>query len=286
MAQLVLIYGLSGSGKSTAARILEDIGFRVLRNLPAFLIQESLEDARQRDDGKTRVAVFPELCGEEDVKSLIAVLGDSAQWDAKVSEIFLDASNETLLNRYKESRRPHPARGGIGILDSICLERSLLAPLHRRAHHVIETDNLRIAQLTDGLTEYLGSYAKRQLAVTFLSFGFKYGVPPEIDLCLDVRFLPNPYFVPQLRDLTGLDDAVEQFVLEKSETVAFMQKFEDFFDFLYPLYEREGKNYLTVGIGCTGGRHRSVAITNTLWKRCRKETLNVMCLHRDVRRSV
>jgi UPF0042 nucleotide-binding protein len=285
MSQLVLVYGLSGSGKSSAARILEDAGFRVLRNLPPFLIKESLEDGNVRDGDQSKIAVFPEINNDEDVKTTVGALTDLVHRGLKIAEIFLEASDETLLKRYKESRRPHPAKQGVGVLDSIHLERALLAPLHVRAQTVIATDELRISQLGDSLFDSLGSMSQRKMVVTFTSFGFKHGVPPEVDLCFDVRFLTNPYFVDDLRDKNGTDPEVSRYVLEKEEAKAFVQKFIEFFEFLLPLYEREGKNYLTVGIGCTGGQHRSVAIVDELARHFRNEDLNVVCMHRDVKKS-
>jgi UPF0042 nucleotide-binding protein len=285
MSQLVLIYGLSGSGKSSATRILEDAGFRVLRNLPPFLIKEGLEEGNLRDGEQSKIAVFPEINNDEDVKATVSALTDLVHRGLKFAEIFLEASDETLLKRYKESRRPHPARQGVGVLDSIHLERSLLSPLHVRAQKVIATDDLRISQLGDSLFDCLGSMSLRKMVVTFMSFGFKHGVPPEVDLCFDVRFLPNPYFVEELRDKTGVDPDVAAYVLEKEEARAFVQKFVEFFEFLLPLYEREGKNYLTVGIGCTGGQHRSVALVDELARHFREEDLNVLCVHRDGKRT-
>lgn len=278
MSLRVLLYGLSGSGKSTAARILEDIGFRVVRNLSPSLIQESFQDVGQRHGDQASVAIFPEINSESDV--------DLIPKDEGITEVFLEASDETLLNRYKESRRPHPFEVGTGILEAMHNERALLKSLRDRAHHIIETSKLKPAELNNTLVSKLGTNLHRKLVVTFLSFGFKYGVPPEIDLCFDVRFLPNPYFIDGLRDKAGTDSPVENFVMDKHDTRVFMDKFDDFFSFLLPCYEREGKNYLTVGIGCTGGRHRSVAIANALSKRCMASNVKVLCVHRDIDRPV
>lgn len=286
MSQLTLIYGLSGSGKSSASRILEDAGFRVLRNMPPFLIKESLADAQKRDGDQSRVAILPEIASDEDVATTIAVVTELLHSGLKIQEIFLEASDETLVKRYKESRRPHPAKKGIGVLDSIHLERSRLSPLHLRAQKIIATDDMRLSRLAENLLESLGSVSNRPLVVTFLSFGFKHGVPAEIDLCFDVRFLRNPFFVDELRDKTGLEPDVAIFVLEQEETRAFITRFVDLFEFLLPLYQREGKNYLTVGIGCTGGQHRSVAIVDELARHFRDEKLNVLSIHRDIKKTV
>lgn len=267
-----LFSGMSGSGKSTVARILEDVGFRVLRNLPPFLIKETLATAPQ-----THVAIFPEIKNGDDVAQFVESVREM-----NGTEVFLDASDETLLRRYKESRRPHPAQSGVALRDAILIERARLSALHKRAHHVVDTTKTTPAQLSDAIMTILGMRASRKLLLTFMSFGFKYGVPAEIDLCFDVRFLQNPYFIEHLRPLSGNDVQVSDFVLGLSETSAFLEKFDDMFGMLLPLYVGEGKNYLTVGIGCTGGRHRSVAIANEMTKRWKKADALVSTAHRDV----
>ena len=293
---VVVVSGLSGAGKSTALRTLEDLGFFCTDNLPTILAPQAV--ALCEHGGMERVALGIDVrvrafLGE--FGNVLAMLENGGQRDVQV--IFLDASDDTILRRFSETRRPHPLNaaggapssreGAIAVLDGIHMERERLAPLRARATHVFDTTRLSVHELRRTILKHFGpsSGGAPRMHTRIVSFGFKYGTPLDSDLVLDVRFLDNPYFVPELKNLPGTDPAVSHYVMNLPETGEFMKKTKDLLAYVMPKYEREGKSYLTIGIGCTGGRHRSVALAEVLAKDLEALTgTPITVVHRDVTR--
>jgi UPF0042 nucleotide-binding protein len=269
---VVVVTGLSGAGKSKALQALEDLGFFCIDNLPTLLAPQAVELCER--GGMDRVGLGIDVRVRAFLGEIGRVLEAIDQADQRdVQVLFFDASDEALLRRFNESRRPHPlrakegqSRDGVAVLDGVRLERERLAPLRAQATRIIDTTNLSVHELRRIIISHFGpaSGGANRMKTRFLSFGFKYGPPADADLVLDVRFLDNPYFVADLKPLTGLDIPVARYVLEQPDTVEFMAKMRDLLSYVMPRYEREGKSYLTVAIGCTGGRHRSVAIAEAL----------------------
>jgi UPF0042 nucleotide-binding protein len=267
--QLVVLTGLSGSGKSTVLKTFEDLGFYCVDNLPVALAPTVVKLARQRDPAIANVALGIDARERIFFPQWPQVL-DELKRDGFVPEIiFLDASDDVLARRYSESRRPHPmAQTGSSVADSIRLERLALAEMRERATRIIDTTTLTVHELREVMTAaVLRSASGTRMALAIVSFGYKYGQPVGLDLVLDVRFIPNPFFVPELRPLTGLDPRVTEYVMGHVEARRFIDEVGRLLEFLLPLYQREGKSYLTIGLGCTGGRHRSPVLARQLQTR-------------------
>ena len=290
---VVVVTGLSGAGKSQALNALEDLGFFCVDNLPTALAPQAV--ALCERGGMARVALGIDVrvrafLGE--VASVLQLLQSDAQRDLQV--LFLDASDETLLRRFSESRRPHPLsaesghEGALAVLDGVRIERERLAPLRASATRVIDTTNTSVHDLRRMLVAHFGpaSGGAPRMVTRIVSFGFKYGTPVDADLVLDVRFLDNPYFVPELKRLSGQDEAVARYVMADPETREFMTHTLGLLEYVLPKYEREGKSYLTLAIGCTGGRHRSVAIADALARELSGALrMDISVLHRDLHRG-
>jgi UPF0042 nucleotide-binding protein len=293
---VVVVSGLSGAGKSQALHALEDLGFFCVDNLPTILAPQAVALCERGE--MTRLALGIDVrvrafLGE--VGHVLERLEADGQRDLHV--LFLDASDETLLHRFSETRRPHPlaaegaaggAEGALAVLDGVRVERERLAPLRARATRVIDTTNMSVHELRRVLVAHFGpaSQGAPGMVTRFVSFGFKFGTPVDADVVLDVRFLDNPYFVPGLRALSGLDAPVANYVLGSQETQEFLRHTRGLLEYVLPRYQREGKSYLTVAIGCTGGRHRSVAIAEALARDLAKVTgASIGVLHRDVQRG-
>ena len=279
---VVVVTGMAGAGRSTAAKVLEDLGFFVIDNLPPKLIGEAAEMADLADVARARLAVavdsrsgvltFSQL--EEEILRL-------ERDGIRTLTVFLDADDRELVKRYQENRRPHPVAADT-LEESIAEERKLLADLRGNADVLIDTSELSVHDLRRRLQDAFEAPSPRpQMKVSVTSFGFKHGSPRDLDLVFDVRFLPNPHWVPNLRPLTGIDAAVADYVLSDEVAVEFVDRVDDLLRFLVPRYVDEGKAYLRVGIGCTGGRHRSVAIAEELSKRLRAGANDVTVRHRD-----
>jgi UPF0042 nucleotide-binding protein len=293
---VVVVTGLSGAGKSQALHALEDLGFFCVDNLPTLLAPQAVELCER--GGMARVALGIDVrvrafLGE--VGNVLQLLEAGGQRDLHV--LFLDASDETLLRRFSETRRPHPlsaqsagpgAEGALAVLDGVRVERERLAPLRARATRIIDTTNTSVHELRRILVAHFGptSNPAARMVARIVSFGFKFGTPVDADLVLDVRFLDNPHFVPELKPLSGLDEPVANYVLGAPETQEFLRRTRDLLEFVMPRYEREGKSYLTIAVGCTGGRHRSVAVAEALARGMSASlATSVGVIHRDIHRG-
>jgi len=277
----VIITGLSGSGKGTFLRALEDRGYFCVDNLPVGLLSKFYELTLKSGDEATKVAMVIDVREGESLRTLPTTYDElKKQEGLTVSLWFLEASEAALVRRFSETRRPHPLNPDRPVSESIVQERELLAPIRELADHILDTSALNIHELRKHAHSLFGEQEAR-LLILLVSFGFKFGVPSVSDLVFDVRFLPNPHFVPHLKALSGEDAAVIDFMNEKPETAEFVKRLENFLDFLIPQYEKEGKSYVTISVGCTGGRHRSVFITNAVGKHFESLGYRVKITHRD-----
>ncbi|UUZ82742.1 RNase adapter RapZ [Paenibacillus sp. P26] len=287
LGKLVIITGMSGAGKTIAVQSLEDLGFFCVDNLPPVLIPKFAELIEQSKGRIGKVALVIDLRGREFFTSLSESLRYLDENYTLTYEIlFLDATDSVLVQRYKESRRKHPLAPTEGPLEGIRQERKLLEELKGLATQVIDTSNLKPVQLKERIISRFNNLDANGIAINVISFGFKYGVPIDADLIFDVRFLPNPHYIEQLRPQTGLDPAVYDYVMKWAETQEFLVKLLDMLQFLVPQYKKEGKSQLVIGIGCTGGKHRSVAVAEYLGKMLgTSETEVVRVSHRDSERD-
>ena len=261
----VVITGLSGAGKSYAIKCFEDMGFFCVDNLPTTLIPTFADLIARSSDTITRVALGVDVREGEYLTHLLDTLGELRKRGHGVEVLFLEAGEEALVRRYRETRRRHPLAQDGNVVDGIRAERKALSTMREVADRIVDTSALTVHQLKDLLSEmYVAPGQRPGLAVSLVSFGFKHGVPFDADLVFDVRFLPNPHFVEGLRPLDGRDARVREFILAHADSRELLRRLEDFLGFVLPAYQREGKAYLTVAVGCTGGRHRSVALVEEL----------------------
>jgi RNase adapter protein RapZ len=286
LTDLVIITGFSGAGKSTAMAAFEDEGYFCVDNLPSEMIRSLVDLFHHKGSKVARAAVVSDVRGGSYFEGLAAMLDDLRASGVRHRVLFLEADEETLQTRYKETRRRHPLTPMGSVAEGIAREQELLVPLRARADVVIDTTGLTAAMLRRRLAgELLPSRARGRLAVTFESFGFKHGTVRDPDVMLDVRFLPNPHYEPDLRPLTGTDPRIVEFINREGELDAFYERLHPFLDYLLPQYLAEGKAHLVLAIGCTGGRHRSVAIAEHLAERYRPASeYLVEAVHRDVTR--
>lgn len=283
--EVVIVSGLAGSGKSTAIHVLEDLGYYCIDNLPPVLILQFLELCKRSLESITRVALGIDLRERQFFGAYPRVLEELQRAGHRVHILFLEAGDEVLLRRFSETRRPHPMAGGGPPIEGIRRERELLVGLRERADRILDTSALTVHQLREELTRlYRDPLAGDQLTVVLVSFGYKFGVPTDSDMVLDSRFIANPYFIEELRPKTGTDPAVADFVRTRPEAREFMRRTEALLTFALPLYRREGKSYFTVAIGCTGGRHRSVALVEQLAAVLAGKGYRVQTRHRDMER--
>lgn len=280
---IFIITGLSGSGKSFAIRALEDNGFFCVDNLPALLIPKFIDLCHGYEEEIMRIALGVDLRGGQFLQALPAVLGDVRRAGHHVQVLFFDASDDVLLRRFSETRRPHPLAGSDSVQDGISRERKALEPIRAFADKVIDTSDFNVHQLKREMEQqFCAAPSARRMNLFFTSFGYKFGIPHDTDIILDVRFLPNPYFVNELRYKSGLEREVEDYVLGNDETRGFLDRLYALLEFTLPLYEREGKSSLTLALGCTGGRHRSVALVEELQKRFGAGPYRIHVKHRDI----
>ena len=286
--EILIISGLSGAGKSKTASFLEDMGFYIVDNMPAAMILKFSEFCVGGGSRYRRAALVYDVRTAESPSDFFAVLEKLKGMENHTCRmLFLEADPEIIIHRYKESRRVHPLHGKTDSLDeAVRMERELMWPVRQRADVIIDTSRISTARLRQQLLNLFGETGEKGgMTVNVISFGFKYGLPLEADLVFDVRFMPNPFYIEELRNLTGLDRAVSEYVFGFPETVGFMERLQDFMTFTLPLYAQEGKAGLVIAIGCTGGHHRSVAIAHEIAKRVREQEYPVTEVHRDMGRG-
>ncbi len=283
-ADIVILTGLSGAGKSTAAKVFEDLGYYCVDNLPPMLLPKIVEVVSEARGEGARLALGVDIRGKEFLPDLSRVLEELRDGKNSIHVLFLDAADDALLRRFSETRRVHPLAAR-GAKEAIRKERVILSPLREMSDAVIDTSQLTVHQLRDTLVRRFHRKGSGRLQVSVLSFGYRYGLPVEADMVVDVRFLPNPNFVASLKGHTGLDRKVREFVLDAPSTRSFLRRLSGMLHFLLPLYRKEGKAYFTLGVGCTGGRHRSVAVAVALGRILGKEDGTVVVVHRDLSRS-
>lgn len=282
--EFLIITGLSGGGKSRAADILEDLDFYCVDNMPVALIPRFAELCAATKGRYEKVALVTDVREKKGFNEVFRALDELKKMDFGYKILFMEAEQRTIVKRYKETRRPHPlaAKGG-SIEAAIEREAELLKPIREVSDYIINTSYLTLGQLQNELyTLFSGSGKDRTITVNVMSFGFKYGMPLDADLVFDVRFLPNPYYVEGLRAHSGLDPEVRDYVFSFDETNGFMDKLADMISYLLPMYVEEGKYTLTIAVGCTGGRHRSVAVASALAGQLKCMDINVACIHRDI----
>lgn len=281
----VIITGLSGSGKSTALRALEDIGFFCVDNLPVVLLPKFLEINADASSEITKVALVMDLREKGFLEKCPAIFADLRGQGYQIEILFLDSSDDILIQRFRETRRTHPLSERGNISESIERERGKFAELRKSANKVIDTSTYNVHQLKQVIQQYyMTSSPRKKMVISVTSFGYKYGLP-DADIILDVRFLPNPYFIEDLKMLNGNDKRVKSYVLGWQESKSFLRKLFNMMEFLIPNYEKEGKAYLSIALGCTGGKHRSVVMLNRLGEHLSKQGYIVNIHHRDVNRT-
>lgn len=284
--RFLIVSGMSGSGKITALKMLEDIGYFCVNNLPIELLRKFAEIAYDKKIEVEDVAVGINIRSEEEVPQLTHALETLAHKGYPYEILFLDANNETLIKRYKETRRNHPLVRDGRVEAGIIKERKLIDFIKKEAKYIIDTSELLTRELKIELEKiFLKNEPYSNFIITILSFGFKYGIPTEADLVFDVRFLPNPYYDLELRPLTGNDKPIQDFVMNCEESKIFLDKLEDMMQFLIPNYINEGKYSLVVAIGCTGGKHCSVTLANGIYERMKTLPYSVKCVHRDIEKD-
>ncbi len=281
--RFVIITGMSGAGKSLVIRQMEDLGFFCIDNMPPLLMPKFFEVIYKGDAKLDKVALVVDIRGGELFNNLGHALDDIQIMGFEVDILFLNASDDALIKRFKETRRVHPLSRNASILNGILQERSMLNQIKKQASYIIDTSLLSPKNLKDEIQKIFGDKDdEKRISITILSFGFKYGIPRDGDLVFDVRFIPNPFYIDEMRALSGKDKKVKDYVLGSSETKGFVKRAKDMLDFLIPLYFKEGKSQLIIGIGCTGGRHRSVCISHEIYDKLNAQGHLVCIEHRDI----
>ncbi|MEA3423238.1 MAG: RNase adapter RapZ [Bacillota bacterium] len=282
--KVLIVTGLSGAGKSSVIKSLEDIGYYCIDNLPPNLMRDFIKISSRADEEINCIAFGIDLRAgklfDEMENSIIRI---EKKVD-RVEILYLEASDESIRNRYKESRRSHPYSSDGTLIDGINLEREKLKDIRKRADYIIDTSNMNIHQLRDHIKKIFQPKKSAELKIILESFGFKKGIPLDVDMLFDLRFLPNPFYIEELSDKTGLDKKVRDYVMSFSESSIMMQKMNDMIEFLIPQFEKEGKNEIIIGMGCTGGNHRSVTFTFLMEEYLKSKEHNVTSIHRDMRR--
>lgn len=284
--EVAVVSGLSGAGRSTAAKCLEDLGWFVVDNLPPELISTMVELGARSSGAITRVAVVMDVRSRAFTDDLGSVIKDLDARGYKPRVLFLEATDAELIRRFEQVRRGHPLQGEGRLADGIAAERSLLSRLRSEADLVLDTTGLSVHQLRTKIEDAFGVEAQTSTRVTVLSFGYKYGLPMDADLVMDCRFLPNPFWIPELREFNGLDDEVRNYVLGQEGAEEFLSRYRELLQLVGAGYHREGKRYLTLAMGCTGGKHRSVALAEELARQLGEEDATVVkTVHRDLGRE-
>ncbi len=284
--KIVIVTGMSGAGKSSAMKCLEDFGYYCIDNMPPVLIPKFVEISMNAGGTIDKVALVTDIRSRTLFSDLIKTLDEMDAGEHKCEVLFLDASDDVLIKRYKETRRQHPLSTDGKIIDGINKERELMAAVRQRADHIINTTSMLTRDLREELANiYVAGGSYDGLILDVMSFGYKYGIPNDADLVLDVRFLPNPFYVAELKHQTGLNKSVQDFVLNHEQTQTFLNKIIDLLEYLIPYYKEEGKNQLVIAIGCTGGKHRSVTIAEVISKRLKNLNHRVLTHHRDIEKD-
>ena len=286
--RFIIVTGLSGAGKSEATNTLEDMGYFCVDNLPPKLIKKFAEVCKQSQGSIDKVALVMDSRGGIFFDDLFESLSELSREQFQYEILFLDTSDEVLVKRFKEKRRSHPLAPGGRVITGIELERQKLREVKDKADVIIDTSKYAIKDLREEMARKFGDkeMPEKQMAITILSFGFKYGIPVDSDLVFDVRFIPNPFYIPELKPFSGNDEPVKNYVMDQIETQTFLEKANDMFEFLIPNYQKEGKRQLIISIGCTGGRHRSVAIANSIYETLHSNNHDVYVEHRDIKEDV
>ena len=285
--RFVIVTGMSGAGKSSVLKMLEDAGYFCVDNLPIQLIKKMAELTTHETENIKKVALGVDIRSGESLAELDETLVAMESLEIAYEILYLDAETEVLVKRYKETRRTHPLAGTGRVDKGIELEREKLEFLKEKADVIIDTSRLLIRELKEQIVKiYVNDENFSNFVITILSFGFKYGIPSDSDLVFDVRFLPNPFYIPELKHQTGNDKAVRDYVMEAKEAGEFLKKLEDLITFLVPNYIKEGKNQLVISIGCTGGKHRSVTLANALTEYMKQFDYGIKVEHRDITRDV
>ncbi|WP_432402224.1 RNase adapter RapZ [Wukongibacter sp. M2B1] len=279
--KFVIITGLSGAGKSQAMKCMEDLGFYCVDNLPPVLITKFAELCFTNEGEIQKIALVIDIRGGKFFDDLFESLDELKGKGYKYDILFLDASDETLIKRFKETRRVHPLSSEGRIIDGIEAEREKLENLKIRANKIIDTSNMIPSELKEEIKKIFAEGTSNNIMISILSFGFKKGIPLDADLVFDVRFLPNPHYIAELKEFTGNDKSVREYVMKWPESIEFVKRLNDLIDFLIPFYEREGKFELVIAVGCTGGKHRSVTVANILSEYLREKGQRVKLNHRD-----
>ncbi len=284
--ELLVVTGLSGAGKSLAVNALEDIGYFCIDNIPAGLVPRLLDFALQGETMLDKVAVVLDIRGCRTTEDVRKALTSMDQREVPYQVLFLDASDEVLTRRYKETRRIHPLtiQENCSIGEAIQKERQILHPLYERADFVVDTSLLSAAQNKERICSLFLQQNQKAMVLSILSFGFKYGLPKEADIVLDVRCLPNPFYIPELKEKTGLDQEVVDYVMQFEQSQQLLQRILSLLEFSLPLYVKEGKSQLTVAVGCTGGKHRSITFARKIAEHCQKLGYAPIVHHRDAKR--
>jgi UPF0042 nucleotide-binding protein len=282
--QLVVVTGMTGAGRSTAAKELEDLGFFVVDNLPPQLVPDVVRLVDESQGPLQPIAVVVDVRSGSFFASLQEVLAQGST-GRQTTLLYLEANDDVLVRRQEAARRPHPLQAGGRLLDGLHRERQVMAALRGDADLVIDTSTLNVHQLTDRVAEAFGTKRTTSLSATVVSFGFKYGIPVDADLVADMRFLPNPYWDPELRPLNGTDHPVSEYVLSRPGAREFVDRYVDLLDLIGDGFEREGKRYVTLAVGCTGGKHRSVAVAEEIGRRLAGQGRSVTVVHRDLGRE-
>lgn len=281
--KLIILSGISGSGKTTAVKALEDDGFYCIDNLPVRLFKPFIELFEKNGEQHKGIVLVADIRGIEFLKGYEVTVKKLKKAGHQIDFIFIDATDDVLIRRYSETRRKHPALNVSSIQEGIRIERELLAPLRLISNSVIDTSELSVHQLKELIIRVVnGEKSETPFTINIQSFGFRYGIPLESNIVMDVRFLPNPFFISELKDKNGLDNDVREYVLSSVKTAEFLEHFFPLINFLIPQYQKEGKAYLTISIGCTGGKHRSVAIADATAIMLEEKFKNVRAIHRDI----
>lgn len=281
--RFVIVTGMSGAGKTTVLKFLEDIGFFCVDNLPPALIPKFAELCFEQNNEIDKVAMGIDIRGGKLFSDLFDVLSQLEKEGYLYEILFLDASDSTLIKRYKETRRNHPLSKGRSIEEGIKREREILQNVRKKATYIINTSNILTRELKEQINHiFIENKNFESLIITVCSFGFKYGIPVDSDLVFDVRFLPNPFYIPELKEQTGNDEAVSSYVMSFEESKIFLDKLIDMIEFLIPKYIKEGKNQLVISVGCTGGKHRSVTLANALYHALQNKNHSLLLKHNDI----